>query len=458
MTDTDPNTPSVEQMHAAADVYAAGRYAQAFVLAQKLTEKFPEHSFGWKLMGTSCAQIGQHEMAVDLLRKSIAIWPYDAEAYCNLAVFLDKIGQLEASIESGICALEIEPDYAGAHNQVGSVSYRMGRLDEALSSLSNSIRIDPGYQLARFNLGLTLLTLGRYAEAWPLHEDRNADSVYGARGSIPDLPFPFWSGEPLQGKSLLLWPEQGFGDYVQFIRYARLLKGRGLSRLTIRCPAPLKDLLATATGVDEVMTDSEPVPPHDYWSFPLSLPLHFGTTVDSIPASLPYLRALPDRLDWWRERLPKGFKVGLVWKGSTVHANDAQRSLTALDALRPLWSIPGISFVSLQKGAGEDEARDTELPIVDLGSDIRDFADTAAIVDQLDLVICVDTAVAHVAGALGKPCWVLLPAIGCDWRWMQDRTDSPWYPGALRLFRQKRRGDWSSVIDEVANALREFVR
>ncbi|MFL9904674.1 glycosyltransferase family 9 protein, partial [Paraburkholderia fungorum] len=140
------------------------------------------------------------------------------------------------------------------------------------------------------------------------------------------------------------------------------------------------------------------------------------------------------------------------------HRNDANRSLPALATLALLWNVPGITFVSLQKGAGEDEARSTELPIVHLGSDICDFADTASIIDQLDLVICVDTAVAHVAGALGKPCWVLLPAIGCDWRWMRDRSDSPWYPGALRLFRQKQRGDWSDTIAEVETALREFVR
>ncbi|MEJ1959082.1 MAG: glycosyltransferase family 9 protein [Nitrosomonadales bacterium] len=213
----------------------------------------------------------------------------------------------------------------------------------------------------------------------------------------------------------MIHPEQGFGDYIQFARYAPLLKARGVSRLTVFCNPSLKALLESMGSIDAVITDLASAPLHDYWSFPLSLPLYFGTTVDNIPATLPYLHALPERVERWHERLSqKGFRVGLVWKGNPGHKNDANRSLPGLAILAPIWTVPGVMFYSLQKGQGEDEANHPPpgQPVIPLGSDIRDFADSAAIVAQMDLVICVDTAIAHLAGALGKPCWVLLPAFG----------------------------------------------
>ncbi len=416
-------SPVIHDMQAAVDMFAAGRYAEAVRLAETLTTQFQAHSFGWKLLGAIHAKTGRYLEALGALRIAGDLQPPDAEVHTNIA----------------------------------SICNNMGQFVEAMTSCRRALGIRRDFHPAIWNSAIALLGQGRYSEGWPCYEIRSVLKE-NRIVIVPQLPFPGWRGEPLQGKSLLLWPEQGAGDYVQFIRYAQLLKARGLARLTIRCPAPLRDLLATAVGVDEVITDAGPVPPHDYWSFPLSLPLRLGTTLESIPATLPYLRAPPDRREHWRTRLPVGgLKIGLVWSGNPGHRNDANRSLPGLDTLRPLWSVPGISFVSLQKGAAEEEAATSSLPIVHLGSDIRDFADTAAIVDQLDLVICVDTAVAHVAGALGKPCWVLLPAIGCDWRWLRDRSDSPWYPGAMRLFRQKERGDWSSVIDEVAAALRDCV-
>ena len=231
-----------------------------------------------------------------------------------------------------------------------------------------------------------------------------------------------------------------------------------MSRLTLVCTPALATLLKRAEGVDEVILVSEAysLPYHDYWTFPLSLPLRFATTVESIPNALPYLSALPEQLDKWRGRLPAGMlKVGLVWKGSPGHKNDANRSLPGLSLLAPLWSVPGVAFVSLQKGPGEEEAENPpdNQPIVNLGAEIQDFSDTAAIVAQLDLVICIDSAIAHLTGALNKPCWLFLPAIGSDWRWLRGRTDSPWYPYVVRLFRQTKAGDWSATIGEVAIAL-----
>jgi len=217
--------------------------------------------------------------------------------------------------------------------------------------------------------------------------------------------------------------------------------------------------METLEGVDTVIAFNESdtvVPAHDYWIYPLSIPLHCKTTLETIPARLPYLRALPDRVTRWSPRLPNdGFRVGLVWKGNISYKNDSKRSLPGLATLAPLWSVPGVHFVSLQKGQCEDEARNPPpgQPLIDLGTEIGDFADTAAIVEQLDLVISVDTAAAHVAGSLAKPCWVLLPAEKGDWRWLQGRDDSPWYPGVVRLFRQADSEDWTPLILDIKLAL-----
>ena len=224
---------------------------------------------------------------------------------------------------------------------------------------------------------------------------------------------------------------------------------------------PLAELFAELDGVDGVVTDIATIGPHDFWSFLLSVPLHLGTTLDSLPAPVPYLRASPARVARWAPRLPEGgLRVGLVWAGERRHDNDENRSMPSLGALEPLWRTPvaDLHFVSLQKGRGEDEARlwAGAGRLVELGSGLADFADTAAVVAQLDLVVCVDTAVAHLAGALGTPCWVMLPAKGTDWRWMRKRTDSPWYPGSVRLFRQGQAGEWSGVVGEVAAALEAF--
>jgi len=306
-----------------------------------------------------------------------------------------------------------------------------------------------------------LLLQGRYDEGWREYEARySSDLPEPDRFPYPDrAPFPPWRGEPLAGKSLLIWPEQGYGDEIQFCRYLPLLKRQGAARITLVCKPPLKALMETVEGADAVLSSddvAEAVAPHDYWTYPLSIPLHCKTTVETIPARLPYLRAPREHAVRWSSRLPSdGFRVGLVWKGSDIHKSDSYRSLPDLATLAPLWTVPGVRFISLQKGRGEDEALHPPAgqALLHLGAGIADFADTAAIMKQLDLVISIDTAAAHLAGALAKPCWVLLPAYRCDWRWLQAREDSPWYPGVMRLFRQAPGGDWSGVVQEIKRAL-----
>jgi Tfp pilus assembly protein PilF len=405
---------------------------------------------------------GDLKGALDAFRTAIKHKPDYAGAYYNIGNALLGNGQFDEAVANYRRALEIEPDYAEVHCVLGVALKELGQLDGAMASFRKALEINPDLAEAYLNLSSLLLSLGQYAEAWPKYEARYHPNINGRYVILPDVSFPQWQGEPLTGKSLVIWPEQGFGDEIQFARYIPILKIRGVSRITLVCKSPLKALLETLEGVDAVVSESEAasLPFHDYWTFSMSLPLHFATTVETIPAGLPYLSVLPERLDLWRGRLPTGgLKVGLVWKGSAGHKNDANRSLPSLSTLATLWSVPGVTFVSLQKGQGEEEAATppTGQPIVYMGSGIQDFADTAAIVAQLDLVICIDTAIAHLAGAMSKPCWVLLPASGTDWRWLRERTDSPWYPGVMRLFRQTKASDWAATIGEVAQALETWV-
>jgi tetratricopeptide (TPR) repeat protein len=433
---------------------AMQRYLEAIRLA-------PNPARGHLNRGNILLLKGDLHGALDAFRTALEQKPDYAGAYYNMGNALLGNGQFDEAAENYRHALEIQPDYAEVHCVLGIALKELGQLENAIASFRRALEINPDLVEAHLNLGSLLLAQGRYTEAWPEYEARY-DPNYSGRQSIPpNLPFPRWQGEPLTGKSIVVWPEQGFGDEIQFARYIPMLKNRGVSRLTLVCKPPLKALLETLEGVDAVVSRSEValLPLHDYWTFSMSLPLHFATTVETIPSALPYLSAPPERLDKWRGRLPASeLKVGLVWKGSASHKNDANRSLHGLPTLAPLWSVPGVTFISLQKGPGEDEGATPPAgqPILHLGSDIQDFADSAAIVAQLDLVICIDTAIAHLAGALNIPCWVLLPAIGVDWRWLYERTDSPWYPG-MRLFRQTMPGEWSATIDNMAQALEVWV-
>jgi hypothetical protein len=249
---------------------------------------------------------------------------------------------------------------------------------------------------------------------------------------------------------------------IQFCRYSVVLKAMGAARISVVCHPGLKVLFGTLSGVDEVFSFNESVPASgwDFWTPPMSLPHYCQTRLDSVPAPIPYLAAHPASVEKWFRQLPSGLRVGLVWKGNPRFENDGDRSLPSLAALAPLGRVAGVRFVSLQKGPGEDEARcpPPGLSVLALGDALADFADTAALVTNLDLVISVDTAVAHLAGALGKPCWVLLPDYRTDWRWLSERSDTPWYPERMRLFRQPSGSDdWSSVVVAVGEALARWV-
>lgn len=432
----------------------AGRLAEAEDGCRQVLLHDQSHAEALHLLGIMSLQKGDTRKGEVLIRQALAVRE-EAHFLVNLGNLLQQSGRLPEAETAFRHALALKPAFVEAHYGLGLLLQKTRRLPEAETAFRQVLALRPESAMCKAELSLLLLSQGRYAEAWPLYKFRYHADNKTSRTVLPDLPFPQWNGESLVGKSLLLMPEQGFGDTIQFIRYARLLKERGLVRLTLACHVSLKALLKTAAGVDAVITDRTAITPHDYWSFLPDLPLHLGTTVETIPAALPYLHASPGRVECWRERLPQnGIKVGLVWKGSATHKNDANRSLPGLEALAPLWSVPNVCFVSLQKRQGEEDAglAPPDLPILRLCEEIMDFADTAAIISQLDLMICVDTSVAHLAGALGKPCWVLLPC-NPDWRWFWDRIDSPWYPGVMQLFRQEKPGEWAPTVKRVREAL-----
>ena len=451
-----------------------------------------------------------------LLRQALALAPRLAEAHANLAWLLDRRGARDEALSHYVHAAGLQPDNARIHLNHGALlaecrqphaaeaSYRRalaleptwpgvwsnlgallavtGRDTQAEHALRHALALGPPDQPphagAQFNLACLLLRQGRFEEGWQRLEARDWYAPVAAR-----LNAPRWRGEALTGRRILVVYEAGHGDLVQFCRYVPLLKARGAHRVDVLCHPALKTLLQSLDGVATVTafndTPPEPEPDPDgagdgaprwhCWVPALSLPWLCGThSVEAIPAALPYLHAPPDRLAHWRavldQRLPSAptatvrpRRVGLVWRGSTAFENDAERSLPDLSLLAPLWQVPGLHFISLQKGAGEDEARRPPpgQPLLDIAADLHDFADTAAVIAQLDLVISVDTGVAHLAGALGKPCWVLLPSYMTDWRWLEHRSDSPWYPGVVRLFRRQPGQDWP--VEALRDALAQGV-
>jgi tetratricopeptide (TPR) repeat protein len=400
-------------------------------------------------------QEGDLKRAEDIFRDVLAKDDRHAMAHNNLANLLRQTGRFNEAEAHYRRALERMPDSAEIRNNLAGALENIQQYEQTEVEYRRALALQPDFNEARFNLGLFLLAAGRYEEGWAHYEARS--QVFREHGT---LPFPHWDGEDLRGKTLLLLPEQGYGDTLQFVRYARLLKAQGAARISAICKPELAPLLRTVEGIDAVITEPQALHAHDYWDSWMSLPWRLGTTFESIPATIPYVGVFANRLDMWKARLPaEGVRVGLVWKGNPDHHNDTERSLRHFAELLPLWSVRGVSFISLQTGSAEAEAEQcmAQQPALCLGREIRDFADTAAIIAQLNLVICVDTAVAHLAGALGIACWVMLPRSGVDWRWHRAGVQSAWYPKGMYLFRQNQTG-WSGLVGDVRDALEDVTR
>ena len=351
------------------------------------------------------------------------------------------------------------PDEPGAWCNLGIVLATQKRDAEAERCYRTAIALAPDYRNARFNLAYVLLRQGRYAEGWACLEAR---AWYDRLAEM--LPFPRWQGEPLAGRRLLIGIETGHGDMIQLLRYVPQLRALGAASIGMLCHPALQRLFAGQPGLDTALAADQPLPQAgwDYWVPPWSLPFLLHTTLQNIPCALPYVQVDEALVRQWALRLgppTNRRRVGLMWHGHAGHENDRERSLSSLDLLAPLAEVASVDFVLLQKkepGAAPDTLGG-RADTLDLGSDIADFADLAAVVSSLDLVVAVDTAVVHLAGALGKPCWVLLPYVKTDWRWLDERSDSPWYPGVLRLYRQDAAQgaarDWSGLIAAVARDL-----
>lgn len=395
------------------------------------------------------------ETAAALWARLIALHPDAAEPRNERAVQLARMGSAESAAAAEAEyreALRLAPHWASAHSNLGTLLADLGRDAEAETCFREALALDPDSAVADKNLGQLLLAGGRFEEGWARHESRLREAP---PVRVPaDSPCRWWRGEALAGKSILVLPEQGLGDEIQFARYLPWLKARGAARVTLVCRSSQKALFASLAGVDDLLALEDEadglLAAHDYWTLLLSLPFHAGTRADDIPAATPYLKADPARVARFAPHLAgDGLKVGLVWRGNPAHSNDRARSLHDPALLAPLGAVPGVRFFSLQVPAAPPPGG---LPCTDLAPLLGDFADTAAVLAGLDLLISVDTSCAHLAGALGVACWLLLPAWRCDWRWQRLREDSPWYP-RMRLFRQARMGDWSTPLARVAQAL-----
>jgi len=361
-------------------------------------------------------------------------------------------GRYEESEVALRCSLAIDPSSATVQNDLAASLFRQGRDAEALTYIRQALTLEPGMPEAEETESLWLLRYGRFREGWPKYEARYRTGT--GRALRRSLPQPQWMGEPIHGRTILLHAEQGLGDSIQFARYAPLVAARG-ARVILEVHPGLGHLFRTLPGVSQLIESGVPPPPFDLHCPLLSLPLAFGTDLDSIPASIPYVTADPARVFPWRQRLGprKALRIGVAWSGNPLHREDASRSIPLAMLTDLLRDRPDREFHVVQTAIRPaDRATLARMPhLREHGLLLKDFADTAALISMLDMVITVDTAVAHLAGAMGWPVWLLLPLVP-DWRWMLGRDDSPWYP-TMWLFRQKSRGDWGAVLADVAAQL-----
>lgn len=418
------------------------------------------------LANLALALEGQHrfEEAEAHHLAALALAPQVASLHSNLANMLTNCHRDSEAGKHYEAALQLAPGASSTWSNLGVLQSRLGNDTEAERCLRKAIELNPNYPMAKLNLAFLLLTQGRLREAWEWHEARYHPDLPDPDALLPILSGRQWQGESLVGKSLLIWPEQGLGDMLHFCRYVPQLKSSGARHVTLVCKTPLLRLMRTLQGVDEVLSlaEAELCPPtHDYWTFPMSLPLHCATGLENIPATLPYLHADAELVQAWGGRFPAHQpRIALMWRGNPNHSNDIYRSLPSFATLAPLWENKECSFISLQKDVSTEVLR-SQFPnqaVTALGDQIEDFADTAAILVQCDLLITVDTAIAHLAGALNQACCLLLPARQTDWRWMRDREDSPWYPGCMKLFRQRANEDWAVTVERLAAALPDLLR
>ncbi|MBC7952198.1 MAG: tetratricopeptide repeat protein [Rhodospirillaceae bacterium] len=419
-----------------------GEALEAF---QKALGLQPENVAAWCNVGIAQAALGEYAGAVAACDRAIVLGDLAEAHYCRGGALLAQ-GRLEDARVAFAAVVQRAPDHLDAYNNLAVTLERMGRLDEAVAVLRDAIASAPEDFDLHLNLAFVLLRSGQYEEGWREYEWRWGAAHF--RRFHRSFPMPLWHGEDLAGKSILIHAEQGYGDALQFCRYAPLLAARGAT-VTLECRKDLSRLFATMAGI-AVLDHGAPLDGFDYVIPLMSLPFCFGTTLETVPASIPYLSVPADARGFPDIAAAQGLKVGFVWSGSGTRGDNSSRSCAAGD-FAPLLAVPGCRFFSLQKGKADSSTLDSRL-FTDIAPQLGDFADTAAAIAALDLVITVDTAVAHLAGALGKPVWVLLSRPSNAFLWMEGGTDSPWYP-TVRLFRQPVAGDWAGLFAAVRQEL-----
>lgn len=468
---------------------AGGQFAAAIATYSQARQLRPNHPETLANLGVAYAELGRLDEALAWYDAAIRVQPRFAQAHYNRGNALGAAKRFAEALAAYDDALHSKLHFARAWNNRGLTLLRLGRALDAAASYREALRLQPAFPEARNNLGHAVQILGNVEEAIqhfdeclrldaqfvPAHSNRaqvwllSGDFVrgwpeYEWRLRLPALqrlssPLPPWDGSLLAGRSILLRCEQGVGDTLQFVRYASLLKEQG-ARVVLECPPALKPLLRMFAGIDAIVDRGDVYPGCDCQAPLLSVPGLFHTDLHGIPATVPYLSTSPERIERWRGRLPRtGFRIGICWKGSGDYPEDVFRSIP-LAEFAPLAQLPGVQLVSLQKGHGCEQIApfQVEHSLLELGDDFDadgPFLDAAAVMDSLDLVVTADTAIGHLAGALGRPVWIAL-TVSPDWRWLLHRKDSPWYP-SVRLFRQPTLGNWRAVFEEMARVLEKQV-
>lgn len=402
------------------------------------------------LRGAIRNRLRQHEAEIADYQQAIALQPGFAEPWMRLGSALQMTNRYAEALQAYERALAVDGSLIDAHCGCAQALGALQRHEEALAAYEHAVALDPRNVRPRFERSMLLLALGQFERGWLEYEWRW--KVQGLSLKPRDFPQPQWAGGNIAGKTILLHPEQGYGDAIQFARYASQVAAQG-ARVVMEMHPPLLPLMQGLEGVHQWVRKGDALPPFDVHCPFMSLPLALDTRLDTIPADVPYLRADPARVQRWRDRLgaPRGLRIGLAWSGNEKHVSDRHRSLPLATLMAHL--PEGVEGISLQKDLRTEDRRTLAAQdrVRHFGDEIQDFGDTAALCELVDLVLTVDTSIAHVAGALGRPAWVLL-SLKSDWRWLLAREDSPWYP-SLRLWRQRRLDDWDEVLERVATEL-----
>lgn len=426
-----------------------GRSLDALKHLEQAAALSPQSGRIFNGLGFVHQSLKNHARAVECYSKAIELGRQAADAYYSMGNACYQLGEVERAAAVFQKAVELKPQDVASWNNLGKCLNDSNRLEAALQAYDRAVAIDPEYSMARYGRAVTLLAAGRLTEGF---REYNQWRSHGIKPRV--FPQPEWQGELIPGKTLFLHAEQGFGDAIQYARLIQQTRKRA-AQVILECRPELKTLFIHSDCAGVVIAYGETIPPFDYFTSLASLPGILGVTLSTIPSQVPYLKAATG---WKLPPAPAGhLKVGIVWAGNPSHHNDAARSIR-LEELAPLLQVPGVTFYSLQVPIpARDEAFFRSASgLVDLGGHFNDFLDTATAVAEMDLVITVDTAVGHLAGALAKPVWTLIP-YAPDWRWMTDRQDTPWYP-TMRLFRQAQRHQWPPVILQVTEELVRFSR